>query len=184
MSASTERQHYKIIFTGPVGSGKTTAISVLSDEQAMTTDELASDMTKQRKQTTTVAMDYGVMNLGENERIHLYGTPGQERFNFMWDILTEGGIGLILLLDNTRSNPFQDLQFFLKAFRAFIANNKVVIGVTFMDEQPVPSLEDYYQKLGAMKSSLPVFEVDSRQQQDVASLVQALLYSHDPWLGG
>ena len=101
----------------------------------------------------------------------------------MWEILTEGGIGLILLLDNTRSNPFQDLQFFLKAFGAFIADNKVVIGVTFMDEQPTPSLEDYHQKLGEMKSSLPVFEVDSRQQQDVAILVQALLYSHDPWLG-
>ncbi len=183
MSVSTEKRHHKIIFTGPVGSGKTTAISTLSDEQAMTTDELASDMTKQRKQTTTVAMDYGVMNLGGNERIHLYGTPGQERFNFMWDILTEGGIGLILLLDNTRSNPFQDLQFFLKAFRAFITNNKVVIGVTFMDEQPVPSLEDYYQKLCEIKSSLPVFEVDSREKKDVAALVQVLLYSHDPWLG-
>ncbi len=183
MQASIERQHYKIIFTGPVGAGKTTAITSLSDERAITTDEQASDMTQQRKQATTVAMDYGVMNLGKNERIHLYGTPGQERFDFMWDILVEGGIGLILLLDNTRSNPFQDLHFFLKAFSDFIDKNKVVIGVTFMDKQPVPSLDDYYQKLSGMKCGLPIFEVDSRQQQDVATLVQALLYSHDPWLG-
>ncbi len=183
MQAATEKQHYKIIFTGPVGAGKTTAISALSDEQALTTDEQASDMTQQRKQTTTVAMDYGVMNLGESERIHLYGTPGQERFDFMWDILTEGGLGLILLLDNTRSHPFQDLKFFLEAFKDFIATNKVVIGISFMDENPLPSLEDYQQKLAKMNYKPPVFEVDGRRQEDVATLVQALLYSHDPWLG-
>ena len=183
MSAESVSQHYKTIFAGPVGAGKTTAISVLSDVPAMTTDEQASDMTRQRKQTTTVAMDYGVMNLGDSERIHLYGTPGQERFDFMWDILTEGGIGLILLLDNSRSNPFQDLQFFLSAFRDFIRRGKVVIGVTFMDEKPAPSLEDYHRKLAELQLRLPVFEVDSRRQPDVATLVQVLLYSHDPWLG-
>jgi len=182
-AASAEKQCYKIIFTGPVGAGKTTAITSLSDEPAVTTDEQASDMTQQRKQTTTVAMDYGVMNLGGDERIHLYGTPGQERFNFMWDILVEGGIGLILLLDNTRSNPFQDLQFFLDAFNDFIENNKVIIGITFMDVQPSPSLQNYHQKLAELKCKVPVFEVDSREQEDVATLVQALLYSHDPWLG-
>ena len=59
------------------------------------TDEAASDMTKTRKAGTTVAMDYGVMHLDDGEKIHLYGTPGQARFDFMWDILTTGGIGLI-----------------------------------------------------------------------------------------
>lgn len=78
--------NHKIIFTGPVGTGKTTAISSISDSPVIRTDEQASDMTKDRKQETTVAMDYGVMILGDNERIHLYGTPGQERFSFMWDI--------------------------------------------------------------------------------------------------
>lgn len=182
-TAISEKQNYKIIFTGPVGAGKTTAITSLSDEKAITTDEYATDMTQQRKSQTTVAMDYGVMKLGNNERIHLYGTPGQERFDFMWDILVEGGIGLILLLDNTRSNPFKDLEFFLNAFSDFIKNNKVIIGVTFMDTQPIPSLEDYQKKLAEMKLGIPVFEVDSRRQKDVATLVQALLYSHDPWLG-
>ncbi len=183
MQKNAQRQQHKIIFAGPVGAGKTTAINALSDEQALTTDEQASDMTQQRKQTTTVAMDYGVMHLGDRDRIHLYGTPGQERFDFMWDILTEGGLGLILLLDNTRSNPFQDMSFFLKAFKDFIANSKIVIGISFVDEQPFPSLEDYHNKLDELDFSLPVFTVDSREQADVATLVQALLYSHDPWLG-
>ena len=92
----------KIIFTGPVGAGKTTAIASISDIKPIATDEYASDMTKSRKPQTTVAMDYGLIRLSDNERVHLYGTPGQERFDFMWDILTKGGIGLILLLDNTR----------------------------------------------------------------------------------
>ena len=84
---------HKIIFTGPVGAGKTTAISALSDTEIVCTNEAATDMTQDRKKETTVAMDYGIMKLAGGERIHLYGTPGQERFNFMWEILVEGGIG-------------------------------------------------------------------------------------------
>ena len=129
--------NYKIIFTGPVGAGKTTAIGSLSDIPVVGTDESASDMTINRKQTTTVAMDYGLMKLEGGERIHLYGTPGQERFNFMWNILTQGGIGLILLLDNTRADPFQDMRFFLTAFDEFISRTTLAIGVTRMGEKLV-----------------------------------------------
>lgn len=103
--------NYKIIFTGPVGAGKTTAIGSLSDDAPLSTDENASDMTRERKPRTTVALDYGVMKLDGKEKIHLYGTPGQERFDFMWDILTEGGIGLVLLLNNSRPDPFKDMRF-------------------------------------------------------------------------
>lgn len=74
---------FKIIFTGPVGSGKTTAIATLSDEPPVCTNQNATDMTKEKKSKTTVAMDYGTMSLDAKEKIHLYGTPGQERFNFM-----------------------------------------------------------------------------------------------------
>ena len=76
----------KIIFTGPVGVGKTTAIAALSDDPPIQTDASASDMTAVRKGYTTVAMDYGLIQLDENTKVHLYGTPGQERFDFMWDI--------------------------------------------------------------------------------------------------
>lgn len=110
----------KIIFTGPVGVGKTTAISALSDEPPVQTDASASDMTLVRKGYTTVAMDYGVIHLDEEVKVHLYGTPGQERFNFMWEILSQGSMGLVLLLDNTRTNPLKDLQFFLEAFRELL----------------------------------------------------------------
>jgi uncharacterized protein len=175
---------YKIIFTGPVGAGKTTAISSISDAPPVKTDAAASDMTKNRKSSTTVAMDYGVMNLDGGEKIHLYGTPGQERFDFMWDILTNGGIGLVLLLDNTRADPFQDMRFFLEAFDKFITNTAVAIGVTQMDISSKPSITEYHQQLQTLGLKPPVFSVDAREHNDVSLLVQALLYSLDPGLVG
>lgn len=171
---------HKIIFSGPVGAGKTTAISALSDMPIITTDEQATDMTAERKKETTVAMDYGIMNLEDGERIHLYGTPGQERFDFMWDILVEGGIGLILLINNNRPDPFRDLAFFLESFADFIDETTVAIGVTRMDEVRKPTIEEYHEHLLAQGRKLPVFEVDAREQADVSLLVEALLYSLDP----
>lgn len=173
---------FKIIFTGPVGAGKTTAINSISDLPPVKTDAVASDMTKSRKSETTVAMDYGVMNLDEGEKIHLYGTPGQERFDFMWDILTVGGIGLILLLDNTRADPFQDMKFFLESFDNFIAKTSVAIGVTQMDLSNKPTIEEYHLQLQSYRLKPAVFAIDAREKNDVSLLVQALLYSVDPGL--
>jgi signal recognition particle receptor subunit beta len=171
---------YKIIFTGPVGAGKTTAIESISDIPPIKTDASASDMTKSKKSSTTVAMDYGIMNLAGGEKIHLYGTPGQERFDFMWDILITGGIGLILLLDNTRADPFQDMKFFLDSFQKFIAETNVAIGVTQMDLSNKPTINDYHIQLKGMGIKPPVFSVDARVKNDVSLLVQSLLYSLDP----
>jgi hypothetical protein len=175
-------QYNKIIFTGPVGAGKSTAIASLSDIPPVSTDQAASDMTKERKASTTVAMDYGIMNLAGGEKIHLYGTPGQERFDFMWDILTTGGIGLVLLLDNTRADPFDDLKFFTGKFRDFIRDTSLVVGVTQMDLSPRPYLESYHDHLQQIGLKAPVFEVDARRKRDVSLLVQTLLYVLDPGL--
>ena len=176
---------YKIIFTGPVGAGKTTAIASLSDVPPLRTDQAATDMAKDRKAETTVAMDYGLVNLADGVAIHLYGTPGQERFDFMWDILTEGGIGLVLLLDNSRREPMQDLRFFVNAFRKFIDKTGLVIGITRMDLRPVPAIEDYCQELAPLGlREIPIFEVDARERQDVSLLVESLLCSLDPLASG
>ncbi|MDD2723062.1 MAG: ATP/GTP-binding protein [Methylovulum sp.] len=175
---------YKIIFTGPVGAGKTTAIHSISDVPPIKTDASASDMAKMRKASTTVAMDYGIMNLPGGEKLHLYGTPGQERFDFMWDILVTGGIGLVLLLDNTRADPFQDMKFFLDTFDKFISDTTVAIGVTQMDLSAKPTIEDYHAHLNNLGIKPPVFAVDARVKSDVSLLIQALLYALDPGLEG
>jgi len=171
---------HKIIFAGPVGAGKTTAIRSLSDIPIIATDEDATDMTANRKPQTTVAMDYGLIKLDNGERVHLYGTPGQERFDFMWDILTEGGLGLVLMLDNSRANPFQDMSFYINAFKDFIEETQLVIGVTRMDEVRKPELNEYVKHLASLGMVVPVFEVDARHKRDVSLLVQALLFSIDP----
>jgi signal recognition particle receptor subunit beta len=175
---------YKIIFTGPVGAGKTTAINSISDVPPIKTDASASDMTKTRKASTTVAMDYGIMNLPGGEKLHLYGTPGQERFDFMWDILVTGGIGLVLLMDNTRADPFQDMKFFLDTFDKFILETTLVIGVTQMDLSSKPTIDEYQAQLNNYGLKPPVFAVDARVKSDVSLLIQALLYSLDPGLEG
>jgi signal recognition particle receptor subunit beta len=172
--------NYKIIFTGPVGAGKTTAIGTISDIEPVKTDSKASDMTRERKLQTTVAMDYGVLNIEGGEQVHLYGTPGQERFDFMWDILTQGGIGLVLLISNKADNPIQDLRFFLNAFKDFISQTSIVIGITQMDLVKKPSIEDYRIELKSAGFNPPVFEVDAREKDDVSLLIQALLYTLDP----
>jgi len=172
----------KIIFAGPVGSGKTTAIATLSDEPPVCTNQSATDMTRTRKSQTTVAMDYGTMTLDAKEKIHLYGTPGQERFNFMWDILTTNGLGLILLLDNTRRDPLNDMAFFLESFKDYIHETSIAIGITQTDIAPLLTMDRYQQKLKQLGLKSAIFEVDARSFNDMSQLVQALLFSIDPGL--
>lgn len=172
----------KLIFTGPVGSGKTTAIATLSDEAPVCTNQSASDMTQVRKSETTVAMDYGTMKLDGLEKIHLYGTPGQERFKFMWEILITNGLGLILLLDNTRKDPFNDMTFFLETFKDYINNTAVAIGITQTDIVPLIKMDRYQRKLKELDFKSAIFEVDARDFDDMSLLVQALLFTIDPGL--
>jgi signal recognition particle receptor subunit beta len=172
----------KIIFAGPVGSGKTTAIETLSDSAPVSTNQNATDMTRVRKNETTVAMDYGTMTLDDQEKIHLYGTPGQERFDFMWEILTSNGLGLILLLDNTRRDPLNDMTFFLDSFKDYIKETGVSIGITQTDIVPLIKMDQYQRKLKDLGFKGAIFEVDARNFDDMSYLVQALLFTIDPGL--
>lgn len=165
----------KIIFTGPMGAGKTTAIASISEVPPIRTDVRATDSAQARKETTTVAMDYGFFTLDDGSRVHLYGTPGQSRFDYMWSILTEGGIGLVLLLDNATENPLADMEFYLDAFKDFIERTGVVIGVTRMDVSAELSLMDYQARLMERGQVFPLFEVDARESEDVKILIHALL---------
>lgn len=173
---------HKIIFTGPVGAGKTTAIASVSDMPPISTDAMASDMTKSMKSTTTVAMDYGLMKLDGGEKVHLYGTPGQERFDFMWSILTEGGLGLILLLDDSRPNPLGDMEFFINAFSGFIQKTQLAVGITKTDLRSQSRLGSYHDHLRRSGMVVPMFEIDARKRSDVIVLLEALFFALDPGL--
>lgn len=173
-------EDYKIIFSGPVGAGKTTAIAAISDAPPVQTDEQISTGISGSKTSTTVAMDYGTITLASGEKVHLYGTPGQKRFDFMWDILSEGGIGVVLLIDNTAGDPITDLDYFLKAFREFSNQQKLVVGVTQMDLKACPDFSAYYQYMESSGQQVPIMEIDARDSVDVSKLLEVLLFAIDP----
>lgn len=175
---------YKFLFTGPVGAGKTTAVCAISDIEVVKTDVGASDMTTRRKPTTTVALDYGLIRLSDTETIHLYGTPGQERFDFMWDILSVGCLGVMLLVGNRSRNPFMDLEVFLKSFDRYLDRDQLVIGVTQMDLDPEPGLADYRRWLASRQVRAPVFSLDARSRREIGMALQAMLYRAHPALLG
>ena len=156
---------YKIIFGGQVGAGKTTAIAAISDVPVVKTEARASDDVALRKDTTTVAMDYGLINLPGGEKVHLFGTPGQTRFSFMWDVL----------IDNAAANPVEDMVTYVEAFRKFIDNNALVVGITRMDLSTNPPLAAYISKLQEMGINAPVYEVDARKAEDVEVMLMSLL---------
>jgi signal recognition particle receptor subunit beta len=74
----------KVVFIGPMGSGKSTAIQTISEIEPVKTEARNTERFKVDKPTTTVGMDYGEINLGEHGKVALYGVPGQQRFDFMW----------------------------------------------------------------------------------------------------
>jgi len=165
----------KIIFTGPVGAGKTTAISAISDIPPVSTDVDTSGEERKLKDSTTVAMDYSYIEMDDGTKVHLYGTPGQSRFDFMWKILTKGGLGLVLLINNDHPDPIKQMEFYLNSFSDFINETSVVIGVTRTSINDHASIEDYQEKLFERNQIFPVFEVDSRREDDIKILIQALL---------
>ncbi|MEP7284440.1 MAG: ATP/GTP-binding protein [Chloroflexota bacterium] len=98
---------YKIIVTGPFNSGKTTFVSTISDIAVVTTEKKITTEDRGIKSETTVAMDYGRVEI-DGKVLHLSGTPGQTRFNFMWDILAREMNAFVVLVDSTDSPSFPD----------------------------------------------------------------------------
>ncbi len=175
--------HLKILFAGPTGAGKTTAVSAVCDGTVVSTNESATDMTRTLKPKTTVALDFGIATLGGLEPIHVYGAPGQERFSFMWEILSQGGSGLILLVDASRPRPIDDLLFYLKTFEGYIhESSKLAIGITRSDIAAGPSTSDYSNALRQIGLVPPIMKIDARNRDDVTRLMMALMASMSPIL--
>lgn len=89
----------RIVVTGGVGAGKTSLIRTISEVEVVDTDRRATDEIAKLKETTTIALDFGRVTFSQHQSLHLYGTPGQSRFDFMWDILIAKAHAYILLVD-------------------------------------------------------------------------------------
>lgn len=168
-------QELKIVFTGPMGAGKTTAIRAISDLPPVSTEVINSDKETHAKSTTTVALDYGQLVLDGGTTVNLYGTPGQERFSFMWEILCRGALGVVLLIDASSETAMADFRTFIEYFRRIRYDQPFVIGVGRHLSQDGYHLEEYAKELSTHEIVAPLFEVDVRHREDVLLLVQTLL---------
>lgn len=116
----------KMVVTGPFNAGKTEFIQTVSEIDVVSTERKISSPEERVKETTTVAMDFGRITVDEELVLYLFGTPGQKRFDFMWEILSEGMLGFIVMVDSTAPETFREARNILQAFRSFSPTPYVV----------------------------------------------------------
>jgi len=165
---------YKLLFAGPMGAGKTTAITAISDIPPIATEAVNSDRVQYNKESTTVAFDYGEVRMPDGNRLRLYGMPGQSRFDFIWNIAAEGALGVVLLADNSQPGPLAALEQYFRQFESFARNASMVVGVG-RSELGGPDPSEYADWFGERGCCIPVFAVDVRRRDDVLLLLDALL---------
>jgi uncharacterized protein len=165
----------KIVVTGPFSAGKTTLIRTISEITVLSTEKDITDHTRSRKAETTVAMDFGRITIDRDLVLYLFGTPGQDRFDFMWEILGEGMLGYILLIDSSREDSLQEATGILEAFRRmarvpFVVALNRAEGIDPDDEATVRSALE-------LADTIPVVPCDATDRESVKSVLLALLYA-------
>ncbi|HVB27032.1 MAG TPA: ATP/GTP-binding protein, partial [Mycobacteriales bacterium] len=165
----------KIVVTGPFAAGKTTLIRTISEITVLSTEKDITDSTRSRKAETTVAMDFGRITIDHDLVLYLFGTPGQDRFDFMWEILGEGMLGYVLLVDASRTDSLEESAGILAAFRRmarvpFVVGLNRAEGLDEADEARVRAALD-------LESDVPVVPCDATDRESVKSVLLALLYA-------
>jgi uncharacterized protein len=165
----------KIVVTGPFAAGKTTLIRTISEITVLSTERSISDETRARKTDTTVAMDFGRITIDRDLVLYLFGTPGQDRFDFMWEILGEGMLGYVLLVDSSRVDSLDEAVSIREAFRKmarvpFVVGLNRAEGLDESEEANVRSRLD-------LEDDVPVVPCDVTDRESVKAVLLALLYS-------
>jgi uncharacterized protein len=165
-----------LVITGTVGAGKTTFIRSVSEIEVVDTDKKATDDVANLKQNTTVAMDFGTLQFGEEMALHIYGTPGQTRFDFMWEILIERAHAYVLLIAAHRPSEFHHARRIMN-FMNRHAQIPMVIGITHSDCEGAWNLEDIALALGYQDSVTrpPIVLVNAEDGESVAMALISLV---------
>jgi signal recognition particle receptor subunit beta len=168
-------QAVKVVVTGPFAAGKTTLIRTISEITVLSTERGVSDSTRRRKAETTVAMDFGRITIDRDLVLYLFGTPGQDRFDFMWEILGEGMIGYLLLVDADREDSVQEAAGILEAFHR-MARVPYVVALNRASTDDHARIEDVRTRLG-IPADVAVLGCDATDKDSVKNVLLALLYA-------
>ena len=162
----------RLVVTGPVGAGKSTFIRSISEIETVDTDRRTTDEMAERKKRTTVAFDFGRLQFGPNMALHLYGTPGQSRFDFMWDILIRKAHAYTLLVAAHRPREFRYARRIM-TFMNQRAQIPMIVGVTHTDCPDAWDLENIALALGYVDEARrpPMIEVNANETASVAQAV-------------
>ncbi len=166
----------KLIFVGNVGSGKTTSINAISEVPVAGTEAKASEAEAlHRKPSTTVAMEYGIVHL-HGTKLHIYGTPGQRRFDFMASLLCKGAEGMIVMINNGHTDPLGELDYFLQFHKDFLKKHPSIIAITHYDDNNTNTLlVEYHQYVREHGFGCAVTRLDARLKEDVLRVVDKLV---------
>lgn len=163
---------YKVVVTGPFNSGKTEFVKHGSDIDIVETERSITTEDKGIKALTTVAMDFGRVDFGD-ERVHLYGTPGQTRFSFMWETLAKDMNGFIVLVDATDPPSFPDAAELIDTFSSFEEVPFVVVANKIELDDAV-SLDEVRDGTG-VGSNVPVVPCTAIKKDSVRKVVHEML---------
>lgn len=175
---------YKVVVTGPFNAGKTEFIRTISDIPIVTTEQRITDDLKSVKDETTVAMDYGHVRL-DSDLFHLYGTPGQPRFDFMWDILSKEMHAFILLVDSGERKELETLieerKQAKRLIRIFRRKGRVpyLVVANKQDMEKTLSIEAVRKALGLSEktSVVPCVATDKASVRNVLKELKTLMHS-------
>jgi len=131
----------KMVITGPFNSGKTEFVQSISEIDVVSTERSISQEAERIKSTTTVAMDFGRITVDDDLVLYLFGTPGQRRFDFMWEILSQGMLGFVVLVDSARPETFREAKSILETFRAY-APTPYVVAANKQDMEDAWAVDD------------------------------------------
>jgi signal recognition particle receptor subunit beta len=161
-------QIMRMVVTGPVGAGKSTYIQSISEIQVVDTDRQATDDTLLMKQKTTVAFDFGRLHFGKNMALHLYGTPGQARFDFMWDMLIRKAHIYVMLVAAHRPHEFRYARRIL-SFMEHRSRAPYIVGITHTDMEGAWDIDDMPIALGMLDENKrpPIVVVNPRDATSV-----------------
>jgi signal recognition particle receptor subunit beta len=168
----------KVVVAGGFAAGKTTLVSAVSDIKPFTTEvpmteaSLGIDdagVVSDRKTTTTVAMDFGRAELSDRLWLYLFGTPGQDRFGFMWDTLCIGAIGAVVIADSRRlDDSFRAIDYFEGTDLPFVVVLNCFDGVAAHDDRAVRAAL-------RLADDVPVLLVDARRKDHVKAVLTRLV---------